>query len=146
MIITRAGLHIKRRIDLESEQLQSICLELEMQKRNWGILFVYRPPSLSDTTFESNITICLDKMLMNFDNLLTICDINYDLLKQEKSKTILNIMDSFDLVNLVKKPTCHKKTLQTLLLQMFFSLILQLCFVARQFSIFIPRRVAGRGI
>ena len=45
---------------------------------------------------------------MNLDNLLIFGDMNYDLFKQEKSKTIVNIMDSFDLVNLVKKPTCHK--------------------------------------
>jgi hypothetical protein len=45
---------------------------------------------------------------MSFDNLLIIGDMNYDLFKQEKSKTTVNIMDSFDLVNLVKKPTCHK--------------------------------------
>jgi len=37
MVFTRADLPIKRRIDLESEQLESICLEFEMQKRKWGL-------------------------------------------------------------------------------------------------------------
>ena len=41
----RADLPFKRRKDLESDEVESICFELSMKKRKWGIIGAYRQPS-----------------------------------------------------------------------------------------------------
>ena len=70
-----------------------------MNKRKWGILCLYRQPSLQDSIFEKEITTCLDKMYINFDHVKCIGDLNYDLLRKEKCKTLTNICDNFNLEN-----------------------------------------------
>ena len=43
----RADLPFKRRQDLESDEVESICFELSMKKkRKWGIIGAYRQPSI----------------------------------------------------------------------------------------------------
>ena len=46
MTFIRADLPAKRRTDLESKDIECICVELNMNKRKWGILRLYRQPSL----------------------------------------------------------------------------------------------------
>ena len=48
-------------------------------------------------------------MFINYDNIICIGDLNYDLLIKEKSKPLTNICDNFNLQCMVKEPTCFTK-------------------------------------
>ena len=109
MTFVRSDLPFKRRKDLECEEVETICYELSMSKRKWCILGAYRPPSMNNQNFESDLTKYLDKMFINYDNIICIGDLNYDLLIKEKSKPLTNICDNFNLQCMVKEPTCFTK-------------------------------------
>ena len=109
MTFVRSDLPFKRRKDLECEEVETICYELSMSKRKWCILGTYRPPSMNNQNFESDLTKYLDKMFINYDNIICIGDLNYDLLIKEKSKPLTNICDNFNLQCMVKEPTCFTK-------------------------------------
>ena len=84
MTFVRSDLPFKRRKDLECEEVENICYELSMSKRKWCILGAYRPPLMKNQSFEIDLTKCLDKMFISYENLICIGDLNYDLLKIEK--------------------------------------------------------------
>ena len=105
----RADLPFKRRKDLESDEVESICFELSMKKRKWGIIGAYRQPSMKNQTFETDITKCLDKMFIHYENIICLGDLNYDLLKQDKCQPLINVCDNFDMDCIIKSPTCFTK-------------------------------------
>ena len=72
MTFVRSNLPFKRRKDLECEEVETICYELSMSKRKWCILGAYRPPSMNNQNFESDLTKYLDKMFINYDNIICI--------------------------------------------------------------------------
>ena len=109
MAFLRSDLPVKRRTDLESKDIESICIELSMNKRKWGILCLYRKPTLQDCVFEQQFTNCLDKMYISFDHIICIGDLNYDLLKADKCRPLTNVCDNFNLENIVKNLTCCMK-------------------------------------
>ena len=109
MTFVRSDLPFKRRKDLECEEVETICYELSMSKRKWCIMGAYRPPSMKNQNFESDLTKYLDKMLINYENLICIGDLNYDLLSKDKSKPLTNICDNFNLQCMVKEATCFTK-------------------------------------
>ena len=103
MTFVRADLPIWRRIDLECKNLETLCFELNMNKRKGGgILCTYRPPSTLDTVFDKDTSLPLDKMLLNFDHV-------FDTLTPSKSKPLKHILETFCMTNLVNKPTCYTK-------------------------------------
>ena len=73
---------------------------------------MYRPPSLSDRTFDSDLCTKLGQILIKYEHLCIVGDLNYNLLLPEKSHTLNNIIDTYSLKNLVKDPTCHTKTVR----------------------------------
>ena len=109
MTFVRTDLPFKRRTDIECEQMESICYELSLAKRNWCILGAHRKPSADNSTFEQDLTKTLDKIFLNFDHMICVRDLNYDLLRNDKCQPLNNICDTFSLDNLVKKPTCFMK-------------------------------------
>ena len=58
---------------------------------------------------KSDLTKYLEKVFTNYENLICIGDLNYDLLTKEKSKPLTNICDNFNLYCMVKEPTCFTK-------------------------------------
>ena len=52
---------------------------------------------------------CLDKCTTIYDNHILLGDLNYDLLSETKSKPLTEIMELFDLKNLITGATCFKK-------------------------------------
>ena len=109
MTFVRSDLPFKRRKDLECEELETICYELAMAKRKWGIIGSYRQPSMTNQTFESDMTKCLDKMFIHYENLICIGDLNYDILRNDKCQPLNNICDNFSLDCIIKEPTCFTK-------------------------------------
>ena len=100
---------------------ENIFLELKLKNRSWGISCIYRPPSMNDKTSETDICSKLDQILINYEHMCIVGDLNYNLLVSEKSHTLRNIIDSYSLKNLIQDPTCHTKFSQPSLTDVFLT-------------------------
>ena len=80
-----------------------------MVKRKWCIVGAYRKPSLENQVFENDLTKSLDQIFLKFDHVICLGDLNYDLLRNDKSQPLTNICDTFSLDIIVKQPTCFMK-------------------------------------
>ena len=60
IVFTRKDLITKRIIELESTEIEVICLELTIAKRKWAIFSVYRPPrSVNLASFFSELNVLI---------------------------------------------------------------------------------------
>ena len=105
-----------------------------MNKTKWSILCVYRPPSMSDKIFSDQLTITIDKCITQYDHYLLMGDLNYDLLCKNKGKTLFDLMELFDLCNLIKEPTCFMKNCKNSLLDVILTNSKSLCFKTLNFT------------
>ena len=112
----REGIVAKRLSHCESPSIESICLELTISKRKWCILFEYRPPNFNKGEFFKEISNSLSKALKCYDNIALAGDLNIDLLDPSKdtSNHLSDLLDVFNLKNLVKEPTCFKSDKRSL--------------------------------
>ena len=103
--------------NFETENAETIRLELVIAKKKWCILFAYRPPDTNKITFFNEIYITLNEILGKYDNILPVGDLNTDELKtgSDSSNHLSDVKDVFNLTNLVKKPTCFKSQDGTLI-------------------------------
>ena len=60
--------------NFETENAETICLELVIAKKKWCILFAYQSPD----TNVNEIYITLNKILGKYDNILLVGDLNTD--------------------------------------------------------------------
>ena len=58
---------------------------------------------MQDSDFGQEFRNTLDKCVALFDQYMVLGDLNYDLLCETKGKSLLNIMELFDLSNLINK-------------------------------------------
>ena len=103
--------------NFETENAETIRLELVIAKKKWCILFAYRPPDTNKIMFFNEIYITLNEILGKYDNILLVGDLNTDELKtgSDSSNHLSDVKDVFNLTNLVKKPTCFKSQDRTLI-------------------------------
>ena len=123
-----------RRKDLESKSLENITYEVILNKSKWSIMCVYRPPKMRDSEFSQEFTNNLDKCITLFDRYMVIGDLNYDLLNETKGKPLANIMELFDLTNLIQKPTCFMKDCKPSLLDVILTNSKSLCMKTLNFG------------
>ena len=69
-----------------------------------------------------------------YDNYMVIGDLNYDLLCENKGKTLSELMELFDLTNLVKQATCFMKNYKESLLDVILTNNKKLCMQALNFA------------
>ena len=117
IVFVREGFIVKQMKNIETENAETICLELVIAKKKWCILFAYRPPDTNKTMFFNEIYVTLNKILGKYDNILLAGDLNIDELKtgSDSSNHLSDVKDVFNLTNLVKKPTCFKSQDGTLI-------------------------------
>ena len=65
---------------------------------------------------SEQLTITIDKCITQYDHYLLMGDLNYDLLCKNKGETLFDLMELFDLCNLIKEPTCFMKNCKNSLL------------------------------
>ena len=105
----RTDMPARRRKDLEMQQTESIVYEVTINESKWAFMCINRPPSQSNETFSQELFKCLDKCSTIYDNHINLGDLNYDLLSEIKSKPLVEIMELFDLKNIITGATCFKK-------------------------------------
>ena len=62
----------------ETENAETIYLELTVVKKKWCILFAYRPPNTDKEEFFDEISVNLNKTLGKYDNIILAGDLNLD--------------------------------------------------------------------
>ena len=88
------------------DDIEVIVVEINLKKQKWLLLCLYRPPSQSQAYFFGEIEKSLDFFSSKFDNFMLIGDLNCE----TDDNTLIDLMDSYNLVNLVKDPTCYKSS------------------------------------
>lgn len=108
MIHVRSEIPARRRPDLESTSVETIVLETIFDSKKWACVIAYRSPSITDNVFIEEMHSTLDSIIANYDNVVIMGDLNYDLLRNTSKNPapLIDIMDAFNMVNLVKDPTC----------------------------------------
>ena len=70
---------------------------------------------------ETDICSKLDQILIKYEHMCIVGDLNCNLLVSEKSHTLRNIIDTYSLKNLIQDPTCHTKISQPSLIDVFLT-------------------------
>ena len=92
--------------------IDCVNVELSMKKKKWNIMFIYRPPCISETTFCDFMFDACENVLQSADNLnVFIGDMNCNMFKPNK---LIDICDIFGLTNVIKDATCFKGETPTL--------------------------------
>jgi hypothetical protein len=61
----------------EFESVESISVEIIMNKKKWLLIGAYIPPTVPENIFTSDFIKCLDQVTCNYDNLNVIINFNY---------------------------------------------------------------------
>ena len=87
-----------------TNDIQVIPIEINFRKSKWLLLPIYRPPDTSENLFVDKISSLIDFYSDKYDNIVTLGDFNMEITNENLS----SLMDSHNLYNLVKDPTCFK--------------------------------------
>ena len=119
LVYVNVNIPSRRIHKLECENFDTIALELNIAKRRWLCISIYRSPSDSLSLFLNELESILDKAMNIYDNVVIQGDFNVNMLKDTTyTKRILNLCNTFDMKNIIKSPTCfkHGETLIDLIL------------------------------
>jgi hypothetical protein len=89
---------------------------------------------MANNEFSQNFTNFFDKCMTYYDKYMVIGDLNYDLLCENKGKTLSELMELFDLTNLVKQATCFMKNCKESLLDVILTNNKKLCMRTLHFA------------
>ena len=108
LVFAKDGLIVKRLTELETPTAETICLELQISKRKWFIVFAYRPESINRTLFFDEIKKTLNLAINKYDNIILAGDLNVDMDIPEKDVKgyLSDLCDTFDFTNLINQKTC----------------------------------------
>ena len=105
MAYLRSDIAGERKPELEFSEIESICVEVNLDKIKWLICGSYKPPSLNNNTFQDNCDLTLDKAFNKYDNIMIIGDLNFNMLEKTNSQCLNNVCDIFSLDNIIDTPT-----------------------------------------
>ena len=79
IVYIRNGIIPKRLTVYETQNMESICVEITIKKNKWGILFSFRPAnSKNPKLFFEETTQYANKLLSKYDNIIIAGDFNID--------------------------------------------------------------------
>ena len=105
----RSDFPSSRKQSLESETIETLCYEVYISDRKWLIAWAYKPPSMSNNEFTEHFSRFADRSLIHYEHMLLFGDLNFDMLNSDKSATLNDFCDIFNLSQLVNGPNCFKK-------------------------------------
>ena len=96
----------KKRI---GRHLKSILFDLQNGQRQFALISTYKPPSIDNLTFTSELTTLLDEATCISENVICVGDLNCDIINplqnNRQGKCLLDICDVYDLGSLITSPT-----------------------------------------
>ena len=105
LVYIRSDIPFRQLKNFCSDHVESLFIEIFINKKPWIVGTIYRPPSLCDQYFTSDMELLIDKALSLYDDVLLIGDMNYDFMVAAKRRPLANIMEQFSLSNMIKTPT-----------------------------------------
>ena len=78
IVFVREGFIVKQMRNVETENAETICLELVIALKKWWVLFAYLPPDTNKAMVFNEICIILNKILGKYENILLAGDLNID--------------------------------------------------------------------
>lgn len=93
------------------KRLESILFDLRIGHRQFALISAYKPPSVDNTTFTSELISLLDEATRVSENVICIGDLNCDIMNpsqnkmNKQGKCLLDICDIYDLDSLITSPT-----------------------------------------
>lgn len=72
LVYIRNGFICKRLPDLETQNSETICIELSLRNQKWFIMFGYRPESINRDIFFEEFNLSLAKAINTYSNILFI--------------------------------------------------------------------------
>ena len=86
------------------KDIQILTFELNLRKRKWLIIAIYKPPNQNDIYFLNHLEELLEYYLCTYDDYIIIGDFN---LKPTES-SLKDFMNNHGCKNLINSPTCYK--------------------------------------
>ena len=96
--------------EINDTSIQSLCLQVNINKEKWLINTVYKLPSTCLDEFYDSLYLITDKMLTTAQTIVIMGDINVNILHDTKANYVKDYIDNFSLTQMVLSPTCHKGT------------------------------------
>ena len=84
--------------------IEILCVEINLNKKKWVIIGIYRPPDMNELYFIDNLSRVIDYYSKGYERVITMIDFNLGPLDE----SIKMLCDSYYLYNLVKEETCFK--------------------------------------
>ena len=89
--------------------LESLLFDLHIGQRRFALVSAYKPPSVNNATFRTELTTVLDQAISLCVNVICLGDLNCDIIhpfmNNNQGKCLLDICDIYDLDTLIKEPT-----------------------------------------
>lgn len=116
VIYVKQSIHCVRRHDIESVDIETMILEIRLNKQKSFILgYVYRPPSANNDWFDC-IDVLLDRISAEDKELILLGDFNFNLLLPDSSnKKWLDIVNTNNLTQLITSATRVNDKTETLI-------------------------------
>ena len=109
MVYVSCDIPSRRLPRTEPDRIEAIHVELLISQQKWLLMANYRPPCQSHISYTENAVKAIDSAFRNFNNVILLGDLNFNMLVQEKSAPLTELCDIFNLTNIVKEPTCFPK-------------------------------------
>ena len=118
MAFLRSDIPHRRRADLEAlvtKPVESIVIEAIVRRDKWLFVCVYSPHSKHKLVCCNSIGNILISAYKEFSTVFVLGDMNINMLSHADSKCLQDVMDVYDLKNLIHEPTCFKSKTGTCL-------------------------------
>ena len=86
------------------DDIEILCVEINVKKQKWIVIGIYNPPNMNDNYFLDHRSKTVDFYSTKYDRIAIMGDFNLE----PFTELIETLCNSYDLVNLVKEPTCFK--------------------------------------
>ena len=87
-----------------NESFEGFFVELNLRSKNWLVGCSYNPHKEKITSHLSNLSTALDKLCMDYENIILLGDFNVEV----EEKNMSEFMSVCTLRNMVKQKTCFK--------------------------------------
>ena len=87
----RSSIAGDRNKQLDFKDIESIGIEIHCNNQKWFISGVYKPPTMPNQNFFSDLSSVVDKVTSQYDNFILIGDFNFDMSDKAKGSTISDL-------------------------------------------------------
>nr|CAI5837296.1 unnamed protein product [Callosobruchus analis] len=104
-------------ISVDTKGFDELWLTANISGQKYAIGVIYKPPNYNVYQFASELEDSINIICQNFDNIILSGDFNIDVSKINKTSTILlnNLLESYDLIQLIDQPTRITATSQSII-------------------------------